>query len=509
MRYRIAACICCSIFVIWTQLRVNEIGWPGIHWDSQYFSNAAISLAVENRWTGSSVAVSPAPDGSVERYSHGVVGPFLFGRLLNCRSGADLMHVFAWLNGITFSLWMCGLCLLSQKTDVWGVLKSIAIGLLMCHVAVQTQGRPEQLAPIIMLPGGVLWARGQRGAGMLTVLAISAGVLFVTSPMLGLIGGMMIIAAVGLRRRDSGGEIRQLATLACLGAISLFVAITILAVLSEDGPLRWFSDLRGRESDARDLTSLLYFWQAPLRASLFGNSVVFPLWNVIFFLCIGVCFVSLLRRSLPVSACLFLVLAVLCSRSVTDYGIVPMIAAVGNALYGQWKWPKKTQWISTAMASWIPLTGVVCMVITLHQAFLAHRGGLDLNNARQRLKAIITEGSVVAFHSGVRPNMWLPLEECGSGYACPLTTEQVADPTQTTERQAIERFYGRHISYAVLAQTRRGDPPRELWCKDIRMKLAFENWARNWYSFVGMSLPVRSPGVCFAVYRRVDNKREN
>jgi hypothetical protein len=203
--------------------------YPGMHADGDMFLPATMNVGACRGWVVEGyVPMLMGRNGSELYNNHGFLMPLIFGALLH---GSSMQRIYL-LCGVTnaAAVLLYGCIALGQPSrlswfrSLFAFLLAVAAGV----IGLALQGRPEQLALLILPWPYLLWQTGSKqtlfyGASILAIAALSA-----LSPLLGLyywIGHSVLLVRV------AGGRLLphlRLQAITILGALAIFSAAIAL-----------------------------------------------------------------------------------------------------------------------------------------------------------------------------------------------------------------------------------------------------------------------------------------
>ena len=265
------------------------IEWPGLHWDADYFSSALMNVAQNNSWTFDSYSPFLINRSTNVYDSHGVFHIWFYAKLLQVNDWKSLTISMALVNSVTYILWayLYNSCLRKHSVNSpW--LKANLLAIVPELICLGLQGRPEQLAPLLLgLPfvGKQFgWGANQRRFSVGVVL----GCLFLLSPLVGLIACLSYMVWVVSNRRES---IKLSINLIIVFILMIIVSFFGIHLFTPVEFVPWVQNLRSGG------TSVPFSWLIPNRnAWVWGTTLVAPFWSVIIFTLLFIVMIRIVFR---------------------------------------------------------------------------------------------------------------------------------------------------------------------------------------------------------------------
>jgi hypothetical protein len=474
-------------------VKANAIGVPGIHWDGSFFASVPLHLARGDGWQHSPYITTQflENDASLSFPGHGALTPFIYGRIFGCSQIETLVRYMAHVNTLTFFTWFLSFSVANRFT-IKSILNCSLVASAAASLAIQTQGRPEHLAPLFVCPACAIWARGDRGLLSLFAWSITSGVLFCTSPLLGVLCGMTTTFVIGCITVKTLVFFKRTLLLGGSAFSSLLVSFAIENVCRGTLLNEWIAINIKWRAFGSPLWGYLVSYG---RDSLLGHSITLPLWNWMFFLyTLAAAFFLLTNRSYLFFA-LFAMLFSYVIRVVHDYGVAAMLPVITTIAYSS-----GCSGIVRKCLCGIPLGScLLALCITVFQTWSVAENGITRSATREAIISLTGNEYPIIYHGIYRPSYWdlQPVE----GRWVSISLGRTVNPARDVEVSAIKNLYGRPVRYAVLPQTYRGIPPAKLYWGSTEYQLFFSNWTVSRVYFLGIPLPSRVPGYNFALYK--------
>jgi hypothetical protein len=276
-------------------MAMGWMGWPGLHWDSAYFTTPILNVANGRGWQVTPYHFS-AGDGAallepaLPYQGHGVLNILLFGQTLSVRTYDTLLRWYGVLHVLTFLsyAWLSRLLLRRRHARATGTL-SLLVGLMAALVALSVQGRPEQLIPLVLAAPLACLIQGASRRLCLIVSAAATGVIFTASPLPGLMSGAIFVLALAVHEPD--GDRQHWLRVGSFALIAMAVSAAIVELLSPFGFGEWLHQIGARREVTMDMMPYLL----RLRSAK-GFTSYSPLWNVLALGLAGLISLTLARK---------------------------------------------------------------------------------------------------------------------------------------------------------------------------------------------------------------------
>ncbi|MDB9307795.1 hypothetical protein PN471_03865 [Aphanizomenon sp. CS-733/32] len=485
---------CIFLFVIFGLLK-----WPGLHHDSSLYATPILNLAVGNGWLFDAYTPALVARDSNEYSFHGVLYPIIFGLLLKSTTYEKLFFWIAITNALTFTVYtFLFYRTIETKNSAWGVLIATIFGITSGAICLYLQGRPEHLAPLLTsLP---MLAREysitRKYSRYFTYITL--GLLFILSPLVGIIYGMGILFWVSLHYKQ-----KLLRELLLVGLISTGTIISIIQVFCSFSTLDWIHNvfLVGNGSIIP-----IDWW----RLTSNGFSLSTPAWNFLVIAIVFLVFRTLWQRKLFIVFTIWFILGYYLLQKVQVYGYVglfPLLLLMTVGKNQEWiinisKIQKKLISSASIMFS-VLYSAVFIRLILLFILYWQH--GVSFEKTASNLREMISKsnqnGDSIAFDWMNNP-CFIVFGKAGDSF---VTAEssiigQDSDSLLTN----YERKFSKKIIYIVLPQKGHlSTPPQTL--NQGMFILVSDGWSKKRASFMGVKLGGAMPGYQFALYKRTVN----
>jgi hypothetical protein len=451
---------------------------------------------------------------------HGLLHVMLYGLILRSSTWSRL---FIWLGVVNF-LTFLNYCFLYRnallRSGIASSLLPILLALIPAVLVLGLQGRPEQLAPLLMsLPLLVRELGGTRGLCQ-SLLPITAALLFLLSPLIGVAYGLTSLVGIAVASRHGlrdGVEWRGVIgglIAAALGAIFLITLFTPY------GPLEWLDNTYNMGGTTYGTSH--YF----IRLAVYGWGVaqVAPLWNSLTLVLLSIILTTLvIRRRLfvLVIAALFLMRYGSAMNEYSYISFLPLslLLVIDRGWYQRFVLcrlvPHRAALVSLSIvASVYLLVFMGYATVAIQQA----SQGPSLSASRAKLQQVIGSPQqagmwpdpkqAIAYNEN-SGHSFIPFGDAGAGFiAGNQATEKQNDPDDLLVR--YQKIFERKISWYILPQRfpfLKRDLSPIVWVAGAPFKLTYDNWSDHFSTLEKMVRPRNLPdGYRFALYRRCSER---
>lgn len=301
-------------------------GWPGLHWDAVLFAPTILNVARGEGWQFNSYHFSADEFqlllmNNRPYNAHGVLNILILGRLLNINSYSKLFFMSGIINALTFLSYSI-LFRNSLPFKKWqGIATSLIFGIMAGMIGVGLQGRPEHLIPLLVsLP---LWARALHLKHIynLLICAIITGVVFIASPLPGILLGAGIFVLMALMQGDY--HPRFWAHMILFAIVALGSAALTIEIFCPFSFLAWLRNLSTVREGAMDMTQ----WLLRPRSAA-GSSMYAPLWNLTVIAGVVSATLALARKKCFASLIVMWIILARVLPKANDYGYAGFLPAM-------------------------------------------------------------------------------------------------------------------------------------------------------------------------------------
>ena len=497
-RPKIILTIFFTIALVCSEQYLNyKSGYPGLHWDAAYYSSVVINVANDRGWEFDSQALCLVDKPSREYTGHGFLDILLHGKILRARTWNQFLVQLAAVNTITYIVWILTFILSCRLQITRGhVILFCSCAFIISFITTQLQGRPEHLAPLIISPASAVWLIYGGGIGFRVIWAITAGVLFCTSPLLGVLSGLCTIVFLGMELMDQPIVKRGVA-LACSGAISVIVAIFIVELASPWSFSEWIRGCSTRGTIAPNLTEFLFKFG---RYSFIGLSITAPFWNWISLAALGASIALLFRSGNYLFIAVFLLLCAMVIRTATDYGFASMMP-IAITLGIRKLLNNNMMLLIKSLFFFLLSLYVLAALLSLHVSYSALYSGYSKQNAMASIGELIDDSDTVAFHGNTRP-CWITILPGGSQCISIVPATKGPQPRSDVFFNSLESQLGKPITLFFYPQTFRGTAPERIFFGSVPFRQVYSNWTLERNRLLFLPLIGRRLGFNYAAYRR-------
>ena len=502
-------CIGISVFGF---IYLGAIGWPGLHWDAALYGTPVINVAAGKGWYFGSYTPQLINRASLDYDFHGILHVLFYGLLLKCYSWSRYMLAQSCVNALTFVVYTAlyaSIFLRQKGAGLSSLYVAGLLGFVPGALCIGLQGRPEQLAPMILGVSLGAFSFLSSQVSRIAVHGLILGLLFLLSPLVGLFYASLVFFY--WYAMEKNGLISYFRSIFCLVAVAGLVLILLIGLLAPFSPVQWLQNVLNASTQTLSFRGFIFM----LRSGRWGFSLIAPFWNLIALLLIGVG-VSWLwakKRSFFALAASAIVLG-LFNEKMCDYSYTPFIPyAIFLAL--AWSAEDFGGGLGVGMSRLIryPVFAVsfVYMYVVLSyflSSLVIPHDQLSLVLARDRFghsqagKVLSTGTAAVGFPPYAMWPSMVVLGQGGSAYATFTPSQQ---PVADKSLARYEHKTGRLVEYMIYPQTETSInvlPPSALYVGSAR----YELWENHWASPVWLDFklsPLRLTNrYNFALYKR-------
>lgn len=465
----------------------GRLGWPGLHWDAALYGTPVINVANGKGWTFGSYTRLIAEKDTLTYNFHGLLHALFYGSLLKAGTWGQYLRLQGLVNAFTFalysSIYAVHICRLESRS-LKPFFLSILLGSVPALICIGLQGRPEQLAPLILTIPLLADLVSGRTKVMLLALGTCLGLLVILSPLVGIVFFVYLVGRFFVRNVGNiSGWFRDLGVSALLGSV---VASAIISLFTPFQPWHWAAEIAssGDSSPLRFEGILMMFSQK------WGGSFTAPLWNLACIAFIAAALLSIWRvrqhrllAMLPIVAS-----AIYINQKAVDYTYLPFLpfaialclASPGSAWKPEWRDPKLPSTFQLGL--WV-LGSLYMFVILAYFAisFLAPFEQLSLEQARANFRASVAgselaEKNIAIGYPPQAPSL-VVLGDAGLDLISLYSSTSLPSGDIWIDR--FEKKSGRTVKYFLLPQKytlRAPAPPNELYVGRSRYVLLKNNW---------------------------------
>lgn len=263
------------LLVVGSLLWFGWLEWPGLHWDADLFCSALMNVALKNEWSFNSYSQFLITKPTNAYDFHGVLQIWFYAKLLHVRSWQQLSIAMAVVNILTFLIWLLlyqNACWRRGRRLPW--LQASLMALVPAVIVLGLQGRPEQLAPLLLAVPAMTRELGWHSVMRRSVDGITLGTLFLLSPLVGLMGCMGYSFWVAAERQFPWNKRAEM--LAPVLLLTFVVSALGVSMISPIGFLTWLQNLRAGGS------TVPFSWVIPnAKAWRWGTTLLAPFWSMV------------------------------------------------------------------------------------------------------------------------------------------------------------------------------------------------------------------------------------
>ena len=481
--------------------------WPGLHWDADLFATPVINVATGKGWVFGGNTGGLAYTESLRYSSHGVLHVLLFGALLACDTWEKLLLWCGIVNAATFAAWTWLFHRTLRRGGHSGFFRPLCLGLMAGVIAMGLQGRPEQLAPLLISLPLLLRELGLPTRLFQIATFTLAGLLFTMSPASGVLFGMGLVFWLSLKyeRKDNRRFWRELIVAGSAAAITATLVVTLFCPFSI---ITWLTGVFSRSAGAYNFSGHLFGGGIP-RGTFTGISMAAPLWGPCVLATVVLVMFILLRRGKFVGLAFFAAPIFYCQARLSDYGYVALFPCILLFLIG--RTPASSLAFARPEGKIVLLrlgTALGCLyaLVFVHTAALAllHvRHGQSMAAARAQLvslgaMAYMDHPVATTFNVMSRPS-FIVFGDASERYVVAMQ-QRKADWVDRYLVDYSEKFH-RPVEFFIYSQVTSGKAPQEIMVGRENCKLVYDGWTMERPRLLGFDLGGAMPGYQFALYR--------
>jgi hypothetical protein len=507
-----------SLFLAWTIafsltfVYLGSIGWPGLHWDAALFGTVVINVASGKGWVFGGYTLQILALPSLDYDFHGILQVFFYGAFLKCNSWAKFMLAQGWINAITFatySLFYAFVLIRQYGSNLLCFLLSFLLASLSGVICIGLQGRPEQLAPLILCISLVSSILVLSGTKRLLANSICLAFLIVLSPLIGIFFSTLILFYL-FAVENKGVKCWLRRSVLFLG-VAILLSMVLIWLLTPISPLAWTMNIVQDGVVAPSFEGLLIGF----RHYRWGYTLIAPAWNLISLLLIAAGSVWLWCAKHSVFSLLLLAIALIFyNEKMCDYGYTSFIPyGIGLCLLGA------KQFLKGLQPGWLPKFFVFAsMAVSFAYVFVLFSylfvvrvtpsEQYALAEARNRFErsqagmALVKGTAAVGFPALMMPSM-VVLGDASSAFA---TFNPGPYPSTDHTLDKYESKINRSVEYLIYPQTetaRNSTPPPFLYVGRAKFDLEESFWVSPGVAD-RMLIPTRLANrYNFAIYKRL------
>lgn len=508
-------------FLTLSLITFGLIQWPGLHLDAAFFAPIVLNVANGRGWTYDSFPFFMVFHGDQNYDFHGILHVIVYGILLGASRWTSLFLWLALVNSITFLIYFFLYLRVLCRNGVSSTLLAALFAVVPAVLCLGLQGRPEQLAPLLIALPFLLLEVGFGERVFLFVLPVIGALLILLSPLPGAIYCASLLLALtihSLRQPFSPEHLKSLGLGILCGIVLTFA---IFEIFTPFDLARWLHRTGAGGSTA--FTGLRYLFN--VATYKWGFTLIAPLWNTFLLLFFGVCLAALVaRRHLfrPLHILALVVFALVFSKVLPvalDYTLVPFIPAAALVLLDRkgHGWLFDAPWLSRRIVQWpLALFAILYAYVFVQLAVLAGSrmaAGDSLSATRARLHQLISANgnlpspsgkpAVVAVNSLSQPSF---IVLGGENLAVTALGPASFSPNKDSLAQRYEAMFNREIRFYVTEQKfpfLSGDIPKVVWLGQQPFDLVGHHWSSQYSLLERLVRPRQIAGdYRFALYRR-------
>jgi hypothetical protein len=461
------------------------VGWPGLHWDAALYGTPVINVASGKGWIFGSygpVVTRLWPDNAYNL--HGILHVFIYGVLFRSDTWSRYILSQGIVNSVTFFVYAMTYAYLLVRAygvKLYCFITALLLGTVAGVICIGLQGRPEQLAPIVLILPLASFIFISRRTCLVMALGISMAVMVVLSPLPGVF--FAVLTLFYLYGSSTGGLLSFFRdAVACL-VTGFLISVLLIWILSPVSPLEWYVNVFRISHETINFEGLL------LRFSQWwGLSLIAPLWNMVVLILIALAGVWLWRSKRSIlSMFLFALSAAYFNEKSADYGYAPFIPfALALCLLesnrGFTLRPKGASLKIACGALWIAslafvdvLAKYLFVVMMVPRAELSAVDAQLIFAASPAGQALGSSTTAIGFPSVSKPSMVI----LGDASAKFVSFNPSLIPLPDNSLAEFEAKTGLKVNWMVLPQTvtaQNSEPPESIYVGSQEFILVDSNW---------------------------------
>jgi len=284
---------CLTLLLAAILVYFGGIGWPGLHWDASLFATPVINVATGKGWVFGShtPAIVGLPDLAYD--FHGLLHVIVYGVLLKAGTWSQFMFLQGMINALTFLIYTAIYAVLLCRCERPGLkplATSVVLGSIPAVICLGLQGRPEQLAPLILAIPLVTFLFFSGKFTRLASLGLCLGLLATLSPLAGIIFYTFCIGYCYVWNQAKFWPfIHDLAICGLLGAV---VCLALVSTATPFSLAEWIANVRsGNGGSGPSFEGILL---RPV-ARKWGETFAAPAWSLAVLLLTAIGFLRVWR----------------------------------------------------------------------------------------------------------------------------------------------------------------------------------------------------------------------
>lgn len=487
------------------------VGWPGLHWDAALYGPPVINVASGKGWIFGSYGPQVTMRPTVAYNFHGILHVFVYGVFFRADTWSRYIFAQSVVNSLTFFLYALAYVYILVRTygiRIYCFIAALLLSSVAGVICIGLQGRPEQIAPLILLLPLASFLFISRRRILVIFLGVSLGVLVTLSPLISVF--FSVFTLFYLFGSNTSGPLALVRTsVACL-ATGFIVSVMLIWILTPVSPLEWYLNTFGVSQAAVNFEGMLF----RLRGARFGLTLLAPYWNtlVLIFFVLGGVWLWCSKRSIT-SMLLFALSAAFFNEKMCDYSWCCFFPfALGLYLFESRSGPSLR-----ANASSIRLINVALLLLSAIYALVLGSYvitaitvppvELSAVEAQRRFnispagQALASGLSAVGFPNMTTPSMVI----LGDASAKFVSFNPSLDPSSDKALAEYEAKTGLKVSWMVYPQTTTKinvDPPESVYVGPDEFILVDSNWVSPRPADLRLKPAHLTNRNNFAIYRR-------
>jgi len=461
----------------------GKLGWPGLHWDASLYGTPVLNVANGKGWMFGSYTPLLVKRPDLLYNFHGLLHVIVYGKILHASSWSSYLFQQGIVNALTFSIYTAVYAVL--LCDIEGpcirpLSSAVLLGSIPAVICLGLQGRPEQLAPLILTIPLLTSLFSSKRVPRLIGLGICLGLLIVLSPLVGISFFLVLLGYLHVQNKGRFTLTTIDFIFCCLLAGILVVAV--VTIFTPFTGFQWFMTVASQKEQAITSEGLL----ARLIKYRWGFTMAIPAWNASILILLGLA----LRAVWRVGKFRLLFMAVLIpglllvNEKAMDYTFMPFVPfafALGLA-HARGFWVNNTPTgpkLSSPQLLTLSFASLYLFVLLSHFAIslTAPFPNLSLEKARQSFlsspegQEFSTQPIAIGYPALHTPSMVV------FGNADNRLISLLEPGSMLSDYEKATGFPVKYYIYPQDYSTRSPRPPKEIYIENCQFTLERNNWA--------------------------------
>lgn len=508
------------IIIFLSFLAFGYIGWPGMHWDSAAYAAPILNVASGKGWLSNPFHYGLGEAETIwltiknrPYNTHGMLHVIIYGKFLGITTYERLFIWMGFINATTFASFALLMKRVMNGVSRLHLPSSLLIGLMAGVICLNIQGRQEQLIPLML--SIYLWFAtfNNRKNHLLVSGAIITGIVFTTSPLPGVLCGLIFLICSSLLDKDSPW--RFWGRMVIFGILAIATSGIIMYTFTPYGLAEWLQRTADIEGVAYDFSKYLFGFDL-----IKGNSTYSPLWNIMAISLAATCIGVLAVKKKLVTLALTAAILIRIMPKANDYTymvffpIVPWLLLIGNQrliiptpYQGLFK---LIRGYLTQLTYLVAALYGVSYLTALYFAVSYSAKQTTFHTANQRLKRSLKreelESQITFAYPALSNPAFVAFAKDGSKQFVATTYPGLTPTTELHPVERMENSLNNKIEYFILPQGKLRDTinPDIVYLGSLRFKLVKSEGVEKVAETLPILKPFRLywPDYSYALYKR-------